>query len=63
MFMNYSRALYSKIKLTESVQGKRNQYLFRAVLEYPVFQHTYLLCGWFKSRCYIFQLRFFNVIE
>jgi len=40
LFMHYSRALYSKIQLTESVLGKRNQCLVHAVLDYPVFQHT-----------------------
>ena len=40
MVMNYSRVLYSKVQLTESAQGKRNQSLFRAISEYPVFQHA-----------------------
>ena len=41
MFVHFSPALYSKIQLTESVQGIRNQCLVHAVLEYPIFQHTH----------------------
>jgi hypothetical protein len=45
MFMHYSAALYSKIQLTESAQGKRNKSLFCAVLDYPFFQHTCYVVG------------------